>query len=239
MKALVVDDEPLVRSELVYILQRVADDCTVREAESALDALAQLQRTPYDVVFLDIKMPGLDGLEAAALIDRLPRRPHIVFVTAHEAHALEAFAVAASDYLLKPVTEERLAATLHRLRVGLGRRRGAEPVHSGRLPVDAGGRTMLVAIDDVRFVQARGHLVSVSLHDQSLRFRGTLGDCAARLEPHGFLRVHRAYLVNPKHVLEINPFDAGTYALRVDDREGSEIPVSRNYAAEVRKALQG
>ncbi len=236
MIALVVDDEPLVRSELVYTLGRVAQGCTVREADSALAALTLLQEGRYDVVFLDIRLPGMDGLEAAALIDRLPRRPPIVFVTAYESHAVEAFALAATDYLLKPVTEERLAATLRRLRLAHDRGH-VEPPASGRLSVDGDGRTVLVPIDDVRFVQARGHIVTVALFDQSFRYRHTLAECAARLEPRGFLRVHRAYLVNPNHVVEIHPFVAGTHALRVDDRQRSEIPVSRNFSASVRATL--
>jgi len=235
VRALVVDDEALVRGEFVYALGRVARDCAVREAGSVQEALSLLRQSTYDVVFLDIRMPGLDGLEAAALIDKLPRRPHVVFVTAFASHALEAFAVAAADYLLKPVSEERLAATLRRL--GAGERTTGESVRSGRLSVEAGGRNVLVAIDDVRFVQARGHVVTVALFEQSLRIRHTLAECAARVEPFGFLRVHRAYLVNPKHVVEVHPVVAGAYTLGIDDRERSEIPVSRNFSAAVRAAL--
>jgi DNA-binding LytR/AlgR family response regulator len=237
MRALVVDDEPVVRKELVYTLGRVAPACKVEEAESAVDALALLQSTAYDVVFLDIRMPGLDGLDAAAVIKRLPKRPWIVFVTAYPDYALSAFDVAASDYLLKPVTEERLADTLRRLRSQPGARKAAEQPEHMRLPVVDEGRTLLLRIEDIRFVEARDHLVSVRLFDRSYRFRGPLGECAARLERHGFLRVHRAYIVNPAHVVEVNPFLAGTYVIRVDDRTRSEVPVSRNFAAAVRTAF--
>jgi two-component system response regulator LytT len=109
---------------------------------------------------------------------------------------------------------------------------------SGRLPVEGGGRTFLVPVVDIRFAQARGHVVTIALFDQTFRFRGTLAECARRLEPSGFLRVHRAYLVNPRHVVEANPLIAGAYTLRVDDRTRSEVPVSRNFAASVRSAFQ-
>jgi two-component system response regulator LytT len=239
MKALIVDDEPLVRNELAYMLTRVAQDCTVREAGNAQDALALLQATPFDVVFLDVSMPGLDGLDTAAIIDKLPSKPLVVFVTAHEKHALRAFELAAFDYLLKPVTEERLTATLGRLRArAAAKSAGAAASSSGRLPVDWDGRTFLVPVADIRYVQARGHVVTVVLFEQSFRFRGTLAECAHRLEAHGFLRVHRAYLVNPRHVVEANPIMAGAYALRVDDRAHSEVPVSRNFAGAVRTAFE-
>lgn len=237
MKALVVDDEPLVRNELVYMLARVARDCAVQEAESAVHALALLQQSSYDVVFLDVRMPGLSGLDAAAVIEKLPRRPHVVFVTAHEDYALRAFELAAFDYLLKPVTEERLAATVGRLRGTVGAKRRPDAVVSGRLPVDGGGRTFLVPVADIRYVQARGHTVTVVLFEQTFRFRGTLAECAQRLGSHGFIRVHRAYLVNPRHVVEANPMLAGAYLLRVDDRSHSEVPVSRNFANAVRAAF--
>ncbi len=237
MRALVVDDEPLVRNEFVYMLARVARDFTVDEAESTVQALAWMQQAAYDVVFLDIAMPGLSGLDAAAVIDKLPRRPHVVFVTAHEHHALRAFELAASDYLLKPVTEERLALAIGRVRGGSSREHSAPAVASGRLPVDGGGRTYLVPVADIRYVQARGHVVTIVLFDQSFRFRGTLSECAQRLEPHGFLRVHRAYLVNVRHVVEANPILAGAYTLHVDDRSHSEVPVSRTFAASVRSTF--
>ena len=233
MKALVVDDEPVVRKELVYTLGRVAPNCKVEEAESAAEALALLQSTSFDVVFLDIRMPGLDGLGTAAVLKRLPKRPGIVFVTAYPDYALSAFDVAASDYLLKPVTEERLADTLRRLGSSPGTKKTAEGEH-GRLPVVDEGRTLLLHIEDIRFVEARDHVVTVRLFDQSYRFRGPLSECAGRLERHGFLRVHRAYIVNPRHVVEVNTFLGGTYVIRVDDRTRSEVPVSRNFAQAVR-----
>jgi DNA-binding LytR/AlgR family response regulator len=234
VKALVVDDEPLVRNEFVYMLARVARDVRVEEADSTVQALACMQREVYDVVFLDIHMPGLSGLDAAAVIEKLPKRPHVIFVTAHEHHALRAFELGACDYLLKPVTEERLAVAIGRARGGARRERIAPAAASGRLPVDGCGRTYLVPVTDIRYVQARGHVVTIVLFDQTFRFRGTLAECAQRLEPQGFLRVHRAYLVNVRHVVEANPILAGAYALRVDDRAHSEVPVSRTFAGNVR-----
>jgi two-component system response regulator LytT len=239
VKALVVDDEPLVRSELVYALARSAGgDCDVNEAATAREALAMLRHDAYDVIFLDIRMPGLNGIDAVAEIDRLPRRPFVVFVSAYAEHTLKAFEVAAFDYLLKPVTEERLAVTIWRLRSRLSEHAPFERGGGGRIPLDGGGRTVLARPDDIRFVQAHGHVVTVALFDQALRFHGTLAACAQRLAAHEFIRAHRAYLVNPRRVVEVLPSVGGTYALRVDDKAASEVPVSRNYVAAVRAKLR-
>ena len=236
MRALVVDDEPLVRNEFVYMLARVVRDCAVREAGTALQALSLLQHAPFDVVFLDIRMPGLSGLEALSVINRIPNHPRVVFVTAHEDHALRAFELEEFDYLLKPVTEQRLAATCERLRIETGAKSHV-PATQGRLPVDGLGRTLFVPVSDIRYVVARGHAISVALYDKVFRFRGTLADCVQRLEPYDFLRVHRAYLVNPHHVVDVSPLAAGAYALHVDDHARSEVPVSRNFAPAVRTAF--
>lgn len=106
-----------------------------------------------------------------------------------------------------------------------------------RLAVEADRTTVFVPIGDIRYVEARGHVVSVAVLDRRFRFRGTLEECESRLRPHGFLRAHRAYLVNAQHVLAVTPLQAGLYLLHVDDRVRSRIPVSRNYAPQVRNAL--
>jgi DNA-binding LytR/AlgR family response regulator len=237
-RALVVDDEALVRSELVFVLGRIADDFVVEEADDATVALAKLHAAPYDVVFLDIGLPGMSGLEMLAVINAMAHRPHVVFVTAYDQHALRAFELAATDYVVKPFNEERLALTMGRVRsVALpsaGKRRAPS---SGRIPLDDGDRTLLVRVADVRCVHANGHTVLARISDRELRFRGSLAECAALLEPFGFLRVHRSYLVNPAHVIEIEPFFSGTYVLRLDDQARSEAPVSRGFMSAVRRAF--
>jgi two-component system LytT family response regulator/two-component system response regulator LytT len=240
MRALVVDDEALVRSELVYVLGKVAEDVDITEAGDAVEALRELAGSRYDVVLLDINLPGLNGLEATKVINALPSAPHVVFVTAHDEHAVDAFELAAFDYVVKPVSEARLARTLERLRTS---RRSAAPAAAtanGALPrvaLEDGERTRLVKTADIRYVQANGHVVTARVYDGELRWKGSLAEAASRFEPAGFLRVHRAYLVNPERVVEVEPFFNGSYLLRVDDKARSEVPVSRNYLPAVRKAL--
>jgi two-component system, LytTR family, response regulator LytT len=237
LHALVVEDEPHARSELVYALE-TAGDVEIAEAETAVAALAALQGGKYDVVFLDVRMPGLSGIDAMPVINNLVRRPEVVFVTAYGDHAVDAFEHDAIDYLLKPVSQERLRKTLARVRA----RRAAAQSAAGaplppRLPVERGGKTLLVRPSEIRFASAHGHDVNVHLYDGDYRFRGTLAACASLLEQRGFLRVHRAYLVNPEHVIEVRPFFAGTYVLLTDDKARSEVPVSRAYAKTVRTAF--
>jgi two-component system, LytTR family, response regulator LytT len=237
LQALVVEDEPHARSELVYALER-AGGVEIAEAENAIAALAKLQSGRFDVVFLDVRMPGLSGTDAMPVINNLAQRPEVVFVTAYGDHAVEAFEHEATDYLLKPVSAERLRKTLARIRS----RRPSAPNASvqalpARLPVERDGKTLLIRPSEIRFARAHGHDVSVRLYDGEYRFRGTLAACAALLERRGFLRVHRAYLVNPEHVVEVRPFFAGAYVLLTDDKARSEVPVSRAYGKMVRAAF--
>lgn len=242
LRVLIVDDEAPARAELRYLLERVGGVKHTEEAETAADALAILSRERLDVLFLDIRMPGLSGLEAVPLVDRIAHRPEIVFVSAYDEHALEAFEHAAADYLLKPVSEARLRRTLERL----AQRRPAgtanaplapSRVAGEKLPVEGATGTLLLRPADVRYIHVRGHESFAKTFDREHRTRSPLSELARRLAAHGFLRTHRSYLVNLEHVLELEPFFGSTYVLRVDDRERSEVPVSRAAAPAVRAAL--
>jgi DNA-binding LytR/AlgR family response regulator len=239
LKVLVVDDEPLVRSELVYALGKVAPDFAVTEAGDAVEALQLLAGSAYDIAFLDINLPGLSGLDATKVIAALPSPPQVVFVTADDSRAVDAFELAAVDYVVKPVSGARLARTVERLRSLRGT--GAGPNGSGappsRVALEDGERMRLVKVAEIRYVQANGHVVTARVFDGDLRWKGSLAEAAARLEPAGFLRVHRAYLVNPDRVVEVEPFFGGSFLLRVDDKARSEVPISRNFLPAVRKTL--
>ena len=163
----------------------------------------------------------------------------VVFVTADDSRAVDAFELAAVDYVVKPVSGERLARTVERLRAFAGTapavRNGTAP--PSRVALDDGERVRLVKVSEIRYVQANGHIVTARVFDGDLRWKGSLADAAARLEPAGFLRVHRAYLVNPERVVEVEPFFGGSYLLRVDDKARSEVPISRNFLPAVRRTL--
>lgn len=234
LRVLVVDDEPAARAELQHLLGRIGGVGVPDLTETAAEAIAAIAKRAYDVVYLDIRMPGMSGLEALPLIhDRAPDLA-VVFVTAFDEHALQAFELAAADYLLKPVSELRLRRSLDRV---VERRRGAvvPSIASDRIPVDGTTGTVLLRLADVRHLRVRGHRVFAKTFDTEHRARASLADLEERLVPHGFQRVHRSFLVNLEHVAEVEPFFNGALLLRMDDRERSEIPVGRAAAPGVRE----
>lgn len=240
MRVLIVDDEPPARAEMRYMLEKIGDVDQVDDVETAIDALARLQDSRYDLVLLDIRMPGLSGLDAVKVINRANPRPHVVFVTAFDEHAVEAFEVEADDYLLKPVSERRLRRALERVQTSQASSApGVSPVASlDRLAVETDDRTILLKVGDIRYANARGDYTYVRTFDHEYQVRSSLTELASRLEPGGFLRVHRSYLVNLDHVLELQPYFSGTYVLIMADQHRSEVPVSRSGIRTLRARLR-
>jgi DNA-binding LytR/AlgR family response regulator len=239
MRVLIVDDEPPARAEMRYMLEKIGEMGVVDDAETAIDALARLQESRYDLVLLDIRMPGLSGLDAVKVINRANPRPHLVFVTAYEEHAVEAFEVEADDYLLKPVSERRLRRALERVQEAKSSVDSARTAVArlDRLAVETDDRTILLKIGDIRFANARGDYTYVRTFDREYQVRSSLTELTGRLEPNGFLRVHRSFLVNLDHVLELQPYFSGTYVLIMADQHRSEVPVSRSGIKTLRSRL--
>jgi DNA-binding LytR/AlgR family response regulator len=247
LRVLVVDDEQPARDELAFQLGRLDEVDEVIGAAEATECLRLLEYGDVDAVFLDVRMPGLDGLELGRIVRLLARPPMLVFVTAFDSYAVEAFGLAAVDYLLKPVRAERLNATVKRL---LETRRGIEAGATGtghpdddedalgdRLPVLARGRIVLVNVADIRVALVAGERVVLHTHEGRFQARHTLAELEHRLHGRGFLRVHRAYLVNLRHVLTIESFFNGTYLLKLRDVPDLTVPVSRRHAADLRAAV--
>lgn len=232
LKALVVDDEAPARSELRFLLGEVGGVEVVGEASNASEAFQLIRAIPYDVVFLDIDMPGVSGVQLAEAMARLERQPAVVFVTAHSEHAVKAFEVMAADYLVKPVEVDRL-------RVAIGR---LAPAHSEearveRIPVEKAGRKLLLQVEDIYYVMARDDYSY--LHTESERYLSTvsLAHLEHRLSPSGFFRIHRRYLVNLAQVREVIPMYGGTLLLTLKDRAGTQVPVSRRRVPALKRAL--
>ena len=232
IKALVVDDEAPARAELRFLLDEVGGVEVVGEASNASEAFQLIKAIPYDVVFLDIDMPGLSGMQLAETLASLDRRPAIVFVTAHGEHAVKAFEVAAADYLVKPVETERLRTAIERLAPA-----PAEGVRIERIPVEKAGKKLLLQVDDIFYVMAKDDYSY--LHTDGERYLSTisLAQLEKRLELSGFFRVHRRYLVNLAKVREVVPMYGGTLLLTLRDREETQIPVSRRRVPSLKKAI--
>ncbi|MHB8394145.1 MAG: LytR/AlgR family response regulator transcription factor [Candidatus Dormibacteria bacterium] len=247
-RVLVVDDEVPARSELCYLLRQAPRVREVLEAEDASGAMDLLSGDGADVIFLDIQMPGLDGLQLARLVGSLAEPPPVVFVTAFQEHALDAFQLAAFDYLLKPVRGDRLNLTLERLALAArqpGRRPHDEAGGGGtdgshlddRLAVTHRGRILLLPIAEIRVAEVSGDRVALISSEGRFMARLRLQDLEERLARQGFMRVHRHYLVNLRHVSAVESFFNSTYLLRLDGVNDLTVPVSRRHGQQLRAAL--
>lgn len=246
LRALAVDDERPSLEELLYLLHA---DPRVGSAEGAGDATEALRRInralesgpdgpeAIDVVFLDIQMPGLDGLDLARLLTGFARPPLVVFVTAHEDFAVQAFDLKAVDYVLKPVRKERLAEAVRRAAELCGTATPRIPVHEpdpDHIPVELGGVTRFVAVDDITHVEAQGDYARLHTgQGGSHLVRIPLSTLEERWRSRGFVRIHRRHLVALRHIGELR-LDAGTVSVLVGSEE---LQVSRRHARELRDLL--
>jgi len=231
--ALIVDDEAPARSELRYLLAAHPEVEIAGEAASAAEALTLARDTAFDVVFLDVEMPGLSGVDAAALVRERRDPPAVVFVTAHDRYAVDAFAVEAFDYLVKPVDPERLARAVERLRERTSE--NALPVE--KIPVVSAGGTELLDFDQVHFVQADGDYSRVHTYDRSYLCTASLGELEERLPAARFARIHRSYLVNLSKVAGVRRAAPDRFCLQLADAEHTELDVARRQSRQLRERL--
>jgi two-component system response regulator LytT len=248
LRTLVVDDEQPARDELCYQLGRVGSVEVLGQAENGVEALAAIERLRPDVVFLDVQMPGLDGFEVARqLIER--RSPtHIIFVTAFDQYAIEAFEVNAVDYLLKPVDPPRLEQAVERARRRVPSHDQLERLaqlvserqeRRKQLAVKVGERFLLVRAEEIIYASlAEDSINIVTGHLAGTSNYRTLDELQARLDPKVFWRVHRSHLVNINQIKEIVPWFSRNYILRMKDPKATEIPVSRSQTRRLREYLK-
>ncbi|MFK4296853.1 DNA-binding LytR/AlgR family response regulator [Arthrobacter sp. GAS37] len=230
INVLVADDELPAVEELAFLLGRDERIGTIHRAVSGAEALSALETESVDAVFLDIHMPALSGLDIARAISRSPRPPAVVFVTADEDCALEAFELAAVDYLLKPVRAERLARSIGRI---------SELIKDGsKMPemitVDQGGTTRMIRRDDVSYVQAQGDYARLHTAEASYLIRVPLSDLEQQWAGAGFIRIHRSYLMSLNHVGHMK-LAAARPSVTV---AGAELPISRRHLPAVRDKLE-
>jgi DNA-binding LytR/AlgR family response regulator len=249
LRALAVDDEPPALDELVYLLRADERVAAVTAAGDATEALRVLRDGQVDVVFLDIRMPGLDGLELARVLRQFAVPPAVVFVTAHDDRAVDAFDLGAVDYLLKPLRPERLAEALRRVSAAGERASAAErPAAAGLhgivpeprredgdevIPVELAGRTTMLPRSEVRWVEAQGDYARLHTAGSSHLVRVPLSVLAERWADAGFVRIHRSYLVALPLIRELRLTGSG-YVVRIGDRE---LPVSRRHTRELKDRL--
>jgi len=235
IRALVVDDEEPARGELRYLLSAHPEVDVVGEAASAGEALALAEKVRYDVVFLDVELPGMTGLEVARLVLERSEHPEVVFVTAHQRYAVDAFAVEAFDYLVKPVEPERLARVVERLSQARKRRR---PEVEKIAVVSAGGAQTLLDYDAVYWIEADGDYSRVYTFDRSYLSTSSLRELAELLPSSRFARIHRSHLVNLGKVAEVRRAGPDRLGLVLDDKTRTELDVARRQTRALREQLR-
>ena len=252
LRAVLVDDEQLARDELGFLLGQLGGVEVIGQAGNGVEALATIDRLQPDLVFLDVQMPGLTGFEVARRMLHTHAPTHIIFVTAYDQHAIEAFEVNAVDYLLKPIEAGRLETAVQR-----ARRRVAPAVPMNdqlerivqlietkrprpeQVAVRIGERFLLVQAEDIIYASMADESINIVTGQVSggSSFR-TLDELQARLDPAVFWRVHRSHLVNINKIKEIVPWFSRNFILRMKDTKGTEIPVSRSQTRRLREYLK-
>ena len=243
LSLLAVDDELPALDELAYLLRADPRVAAVRTANDALSALKVLEHEQVDGVFLDIRMPGLSGLELAGILGRFAVPPPVVFVTAYDDAAVEAFSLSAVDYLLKPVRAARLADAVGRIARAHAAAAPADPppaaaADPGTIPVELGGVTRFLQVTDVRHVEAQGDYARLHTATGSHLVRVPLATLEERWAGAGFVRVHRSFLVSTGHITELRVEPGGGHSVRVGSGPSAVVlPVSRRLSRDLKDRL--
>jgi two-component system LytT family response regulator/two-component system response regulator LytT len=251
VSTLIVDDEQLARDELAFLLKDFPEIEILDFASNGPAAVKLIEQTEPELVFLDVQMPGLDGLGViSAVANKLEQAPHFVLTTAYDHYALEAFRLDALDYLLKPVEKERLSETVARAKRIVEERRlsqeklpdllgaKASPQRS-KLLVRSNNRNLIVDAQDLIYATIDDGLITVvtSQFEGQSNYR-TIEELQSNLDPNLFWRVHRSFLVNINKIKEVIPWFKSSFQLRMDDKKQTEIPVSRIQTKRLRALLK-
>ena len=252
IRALIVDDEPLARESIAALLQAESDIAVIGECADGKSAVQAIKAEAPDVVFLDIKLPEMDGFE---IIESLPqdKLPAIIFVTAYDRFALQAFKVHAVDYLLKPVEKEPFQEALRQLRLRLDRHEDDETLrgklvgllddlrnwqrHADSLVVNSGSEVLCLKLVDIDWIESAGNYVCLHVGGRTHIVDETMNGLEKRLRSHNFIRIHRSRIVNFERIRRIKPLLYGDHTVELHD--GTKLTLSRSYRDSVLNRIQG
>ncbi len=249
LTTVIVDDEQLACDELTYLLRDFPEVEVVATARNGLEAVQLIRKAEPDLVFLDVHMPGQDGMAVVReLRESGIELPHFIFVTAYDQYAVEAFRLEAMDYLLKPVDRSRLEETIDRARRSAQEKKTPEPAllpalpqtpHRTKLLIRNGNRNFIVDAQDVIYATIdNGMITLVATNVEGHSNYRTIEDLQANLDKDTFWRVHRSFLVNIHKIKEVVPWFKSSYQLRMDDKKHTEVPVSRVQTKRLRELLK-
>jgi two-component system response regulator LytT len=245
LKAFIVDDEPLARDELTYLLKRSKQIEIVGESDSVESTFEKISNLELDVIFLDIQLADESGIKIAALVNKLDHPPLIVFATAFDEYALKAFDLNAVDYILKPFDEKRVLQTIEKLYKLIEYKKQAIPFsiqknnfvneRSERLAITIDEKIVIVNISDILYIGTNEGKTVIATGNSKYSVSDALITFERKLQHSSIIRVHRAYLVNVDAIIEIEPWFNSTYNLIMKD--GEKVPVSRTYTKELKQLL--
>lgn len=257
ISALVVDDEPLAREELSFLLKDIPEIEILQTASNGLDAVKLIDQLEPDLVFLDVQMPGLDGLGVIGKVrEKGGPLPHFILTTAFDHYAVEAFRLEALDYVLKPVDKDRLVESVARARRFIEDKHQAQdradkaqdkaaeaallaPTQRTKLLVKANNRSLIVDAQDLIYATIDDGLITmVTSHFEGQSNYRTIEELQSNLDPNLFWRVHRSFLVNINRIREVIPWFKSSFQLKMDDKKQTEIPVSRIQTRRLRALLK-
>jgi two-component system, LytTR family, response regulator len=249
IRTLIVDDESMARERILGLLSQEQDVEVIGQCSDGQQAVSAIQQLSPELVFLDVQMPAVDGFGVIRQVGA-ERMPMVVFVTAYDEYALQAFEVHALDYLLKPFGRDRLQQCLDHARHQRDRRRAGdlgksllalvqdfrpEQKRQDRLVVKSGGRVFFVRTDEIDWIEAAGNYVRLHMKDQSHLFRETMNQMESRLDPQRFFRIHRSRIVNTERIKELQPWFNGEYVVLLQN--GAQLRLSRSYREKLEDRL--
>ncbi|MBP6322808.1 MAG: response regulator transcription factor [Fusobacteriaceae bacterium] len=237
LNCIIVEDEFPAREELKFFIKNNKNFAIKREFETSIDALKFLENSSVDVVFLDINMPGLDGMTLARLIHKIDKNIKLIFITAYREFAVDAFEIGTFDYILKPYSEERIITVLERVVASVAESK--TPINkneTSKLTVNSGEKMVVISIFDILYIEANEKETTIALQNESYTSKLKISQLEAILPSENFFRTHRSYIVNIDKIAEVEPWFNGSYLIKVG-KKSHNISVSRNNVKKLKEIL--